>query len=163
MHVIWLISILIGFSFLMPNIYGEKITQNLDGGMDVEITYSDEIVIGRDGILSILVKNNGWEDKQDISFQFSSQDNAIITKPSDQISIDKLTQGGSYGGKIDLLTGDDIAPGIHFLNLKYSHVLVVNNETPQSPIFHDIAIPITIKENANVMIHTKTPESISQD
>ena len=36
--------------------------------MDLEISYPDEIVVGRDGIISILIKNNGWEDKQDISF-----------------------------------------------------------------------------------------------
>ena len=47
-----------------------------------------------------------------------------------------------------------------FLNIKYSHVLVANNETPQPATFHDIAIPITIKEDPGVVIYTKTPESI---
>ena len=46
------------------------------------------------------------------------------------------------------------------MNIKYSQVLVSNNETPQEPFFHDIAIPITIKEDPHVTIHTKTPESI---
>ena len=59
-----------------------------------------------------------------------------------------------------MLIPSDANPGIHFLNLKYSQVLIANNETPQSPTFHDIAIPITIKKDASVTIYTKTPESI---
>ena len=128
--------------------------------MDIEITYPEEIVVGREGIISILVKNNGWEDKQDISFVFSSAISSLVTEPSDNITIDKLAQGGSYGENINLQIPSDANPGIHFLNLKYSQVLVANNEIPQPAIFHDIAIPITIKENASVTIYTKMPESI---
>ena len=144
----------------MPNTYAETITQNLEGGMDIEITYPEEAVVGRQGIISILVQNNGWEDKQDISFIFSSQDNALAIGTSNSINIDKIVQGGSYGGNIEFLILNDTSPGIHFLNLKYSHILVANNKTPQPAIFHDIAIPITIKDTANVIISTKIPESI---
>ena len=83
-----------------------------------------------------------------------------IVESLDSITIDKLTQGGSYGENIKLQILIDTSPGIHFLNLKYSQVLVANNEIPQPAIFRDIAIPITIKENVSVMIYTKTPESI---
>ncbi len=160
MNLLWTIPLVIGFIILLPNIHAEIITHNLDGGMDIEITYPDEIIVGRDGVISILIKNNGWEDKQDISFVVSNQDSALVTGPSDSIVIDKLAQEGSYGGNIDLSIPNDASPGIHFLNIKYSQVLVANNETPQPAIFHDIAIPITIKEDASVTIHTKTPESI---
>ena len=44
--------------------------------------------------------------------------------------------------------------------MKYSQVLVANNQTPQPAIFNDIALPITIKEDPNVTISTTTPESI---
>ena len=57
----------VGFVTLIPNIYAEKITQNFEGGMDVEISYPDEIIVGREETISILIKNNGCEDKQDIS------------------------------------------------------------------------------------------------
>ena len=159
-NLVWLIPLLIGFFILLPNVHAEKIMQNLDGGMDIEITYTKEIVVGREGNLSVLVKNNGWEDKQDISLVFSSQNNAIDTEKSGSITIKKLAQGGSYGGNIDLVVSRDASFGIHFLNLKYSHVLVANNETPQPVAYHDIAIPITVKEDANVSIYTKMPESI---
>lgn len=156
-----MIPLLIGLFILLPNIHAETLTQNLEGGMDIEITYPEEMVVGREGNISILVKNNGWEDKQDISFVFSLSDiPSLIIKPSDNIIIDKLTQGGSYGENIRLQIPSDASHGIHFLNLKYSQVLVANNEIPQPAIFHDIAIPITIKENVSVMIYTKTPESI---
>ena len=160
MNPLWIFFLLIGLVVLIPNAHADTVIQNLEGGMDIEITYPDEIIVGREGVISILVKNNGWEDKQDISFMFSSQDNALSLGESNSIIIDKLTQGGSYGGNIDVLVPNNANPGIYFLNIKYSHVLVANNETPQPIIFHDIAIPITIKEDANVVIYTKTPESI---
>ena len=160
MKLLWMIPLVIGLVVLLPNINAETIKQNLEGGMDIEIIYPDEVVIGREGIISVLIKNNGWEDKEDIMFVFSNQDNSLVVEPLDRITIDKLTQGGSYGGNIDLRIPNDASPGIHFLNLKYSHVLVTNNEIPDPLTFHDIAIPITIKEDANVTIYTKTPESI---
>lgn len=161
MNPLWIIPVLIGVFVLLPNVHAETITQNLEGGMDIEITYPKEVVVGREGVISILVKNNGWEDKQDISFTFSLSDTpAFIVDPSDGITIDRLTQGGSYGENISLRIIDNAKPGVYFLNIKYSQVLVANNETPQAPTFHDIAIPITIKENANVKINTKMPESI---
>ena len=161
MNLFWIgLSALIVLFTLLPDIHAETITHNFEGGMDIEIIYPDEIVIGRQGTISILVQNNGWEDKQDISFIFSSQDITPTKELFDTIRIDKLTQGGSYGGNVKFFIPSDIHPGIHFLNLKYSQVLVSNNEIPQPAIFHDIAIPITVKENANVIINTKTPESI---
>lgn len=159
-NLFWLVPLLIGLFTLLPGVHAEKIIHNLDGGMDIEITYTKEIVAGREGNLSFLVKNNGWEDKQDISLVFSSQDNAIDAGPSDRITIEKLAQGGSYGGNVDLLISRDASFGLHFLNLKYSHVLIANNETPQPAVFHDIAIPITVKEDASVRVYTKMPESI---
>ena len=159
-NLFWLVPLVIGLFILLPSAHSEKIIHNLDGGMDIEITYTNEIVAGREGNLSVLVKNNGWEDKQDISLVFSSQDNTIDTGPSDSITIKKLAQGGSYGGNIDLLISKDANFGLHFLNLKYSQVLVANNETPQPTVFHDIAIPITVKEDASIRIYTKMPESI---
>ena len=161
MNPIWIIPLLVGLFVILPNIYADTITQNLEGGMDIEITYPDEVVVGREGIVSFLVKNNGWEDKQDIAFVFSLSDiPGLVIEPSNGIIIDKLAQGGSYGENVNLYITNDASTGIHFLNIKYSHVLVANNETPQEPFFHDIAIPITIKEDPSVTIHTKTPESI---
>jgi len=160
MNFLLMIPLLIGLIVLLPNINAEKIIHNLEGGMDVEIIHPNEVVVGRESVISFLVKNNGWEDKQDISFVFSSHDNILAKGLSDSIIIDKLAQGGTYGESIDLLIPSNAKSGIHFLNLRYSQVLVANNEFPQPAIFHDIAIPIMIKEDPSVMIYTKTPESI---
>jgi len=146
--------------FLLPNVYGETINQSMEGSMDIQITHPDESIIGRIASISILIKNNGWEDKQDISFIFTSQDNAMIPVSDNSIAIDKLSQGGSYGENIDFKISSDINPGIHFLNVKYSQVLVSNNKEPQEPIVHDIAIPIVLKEEPSVRIHTTIPEAI---
>ena len=160
MNRFWIAPFLIGLFFMIPSIHGETLVQNLEGGMDIEVTHPDEIVVGREGIISILVKNNGWEEKQDISFEFSLSDiPGLIVEPNN-VTIEKLAEGGSYGENVILNITNDASPGIHFLNIKYSQVLVANNETPQDPFYHDIAIPITIKEDPNVTIHTKTPESI---
>ncbi|MHA7733501.1 COG1361 family protein [Nitrosopumilus sp. S6] len=160
MNQFWIVPFLVGLFFLIPSIHAETLVQNLEGGMNIEITHPDEIVVGREGIISILVKNNGWEEKQDISFEFSlSEIPGLIVEPN-KVIIEKLATGGSYGENVNLNITKDASPGIHFLNIKYSQVLVSNNETPQKPFYHDIAIPIIIKEDPNVTIHTKTPESI---
>ena len=164
MNFLWIIFLLVGIFVFFPSIHAETLTQNLEGGMDIQITYPEEIVVGREGVVSILIKNNGWEEKEKISFGFSlSAIPALIIKPSDTITLDKLAEGGSYGENINLQIPNDASPGIHFLNMKYSHVLVANNETPQPPFFHDIAIPITIIEDPSIIIRTKMPESIFSD
>src|SRR3989344_9079632 len=151
---------LLGGFVLLPNVYGETINQSMEGSMDIQITHPDESIIGRIVSISILIKNNGWEEKQDISFIFTSQDNAMVPVSDNSIRIDKLSQGGSYGESIDFKISSDINPRIHFLNVKYSQVLVSNNKEPQKPIVHNIAIPIVLKEEPSVIIHTTIPEAI---
>lgn len=56
MNLLWMFPLLIGLVVLLPDIHAETITQNLDGGMDIEITYPDDVVVGREGIISVLVK-----------------------------------------------------------------------------------------------------------
>ena len=160
MRSLWIALLILGLFVLAPNVYAETLVQNLEGGMDIEITHPDEIVVGREGIISILVKNNGWEEKQDISFEFLVSDIPGLNVDPKNIMIDKLAEGGSYGENINLNITNDASPGIHFLNIKYSQILVANNKTPQEPFFHNIAVPITIKEDPNVRIYTKIPESI---
>lgn len=151
---------LLGIFVLLSNAYGETINQSMEGSMDIQLTYPDKTIIGRTAAVSVLIKNNGWEDKQDISFVFTSQDNAIIPVLDNSIRIDKLSQGGSYGENIDFKISSDANPGTHFLNVKYSQVLVSNNKEPQQSIIHDIAIPIIIKEEPSVIIHATAPEAI---
>jgi hypothetical protein len=149
-----------GILVFLPNVHGEMINQGMEGGMDVQIMYPDELVMGRIASISILVKNNGWEDKQNITFLFASQDNAVIPISTSMITINKLSRGGSYGGNIDFEIPTNINAGIHFINVKYSQILVSNNKEPQESVFHDIAIPIVVKEEPEVIIHINTPEII---
>ncbi len=161
MNLFWIIPLLAVFLMLVSDAHANTETMNVEGGVEVEITYPGEIVAGREGIVSILVRNNGWEDKQDISFVFSLPDVPSITvEPSEGITIDRLAQGGSYGKNVSLQVAEETRPGVYFLNMRYTHVLVANNETPQDPFIQDIAISITIKEDASVTVITKTPESI---
>lgn len=151
---------LLGTFVLLSNAYGDTINQSMEGSMDIQITHPEESIIGRIASVSVLIKNNGWEDKQDISFIFTSQDNVIIPVSNNIIRIDKLSQGGSYGENIDFKISSDANPGIHFINVKYSQVLVSNNKEPQQSVTNDIAIPIIIKEKSSVIIHTTAPEAI---
>lgn len=144
----------------LPSAFADTKNLTMEGSMDITITYPNEAVIDRIVSISILVENKGWEDKQDISFVFTSQDNALVPLISNNITIKKLSQGGSFGGNIDFQVSENANPGTNFLNVKYSQILVANNENPQEKIFQDVAIPITIKEKPNVIIYTKTPESI---
>lgn len=152
--------LLLGFFVLVSSAYGETINQSMEGSMDIQITHPDEAIVGRITSISVLIKNNGWEDKQDISFTFTSQDNSMIPVLDNSIIIKKLSQGSSFGGSIDFKISSDVNPGIHFLNVKYSQILVSNNKEPQEPIVYDIAIPIVVKNEPSVIIHTITPEAI---
>lgn len=152
--------LLLGFFVLVSSAYGETINQSMEGSMDIQITHPDEAIVGRIASISVLIKNNGWEDKQDISFIFTSQDNSMIPILDNNITIKKLSQGSSFGGSIDFKISSDVNPGIHFLNVKYSQVLVSNNKEPQEPSVYDIAIPIVVKNEPSVIIHTITPEAI---
>jgi len=152
--------LLLGFFVLVSSVYGETVNQSMEGSMDIQITHPDEAIVGRIISISVLIKNNGWEDKQDISFTFTSQDNSMIPVLDNNITIKKLSQGSSFGGSIDFKISSDVNPGIHFLNVKYSQILVSNNKEPQEPIVYDIAIPIVVKNEPSVIIHTITPEAI---
>ena len=103
--------------------------------------------------------NNGWEDKQDVIFIFS-QDGAIIPFSKNEIQIEKISAGGSYGETIDFRIASDASVGSHFINLDYSQVLLANNEQAQPPTQTNIAIPIFIKQQPEVTIHTITSESL---
>jgi len=148
------------FVLAFPVVFGQEISQSMEGSVDIKITYPETAILGRIISIAVYVENNGWEDKKDISFDFFSKDGSIIPISSNEIIIEKLSQGGSFGSNLDFEISENAKPGVHFLNVKYSQILVANNETPQPTIFRDIAIPINLKEQPKVIIYTKTPESI---
>ncbi|KAG2478682.1 MAG: conserved exported protein of unknown function [Nitrosopumilales archaeon] len=144
---------------LIPSAEAETINLTMEGGMDIEITYPSKAILDRTISISFLVENNGWEDKQDVVFVFGSS-NTIVPIQKNEIQIDKISAGGSYGETVDFKIAEDASPGSHFLNLEYSQVLLANNEEPQPATQANIAIPILIKEQPKVTIHTVTPESL---
>ena len=144
---------------MIPVAEAATIKQTMEAGMDVEITHPDVAVIDRTITISFLIKNNGWEDKQDVTFTFSPS-NTIIPVEKDSIQIEKIAAGGSYGETIDFRIATDASLGSHFLNLEYSQVLLANNEEAQPPTQTNIAVPILIKDKPKITIHTVTPESL---
>jgi len=144
---------------LIPSAEAETINLTMEGGMDIKITYPSKAIIDRTISISFLVENNGWEDKQDVVFVFGSS-NTIVPIQKNEIQIDKISAEGSYGETVDFKIAADASPGSHFLNLEYSQVLLANNEEPQPATQANIAIPILIKEQPEVTIHTVTPESL---
>ena len=144
---------------IIPSVDAAIIKLTMEGSMDIQITHPDSAIIDRTILISFLVENNGWEDKQDIIFVFSPDD-VIIPIDDNEIQIDKISAGGSYGETVDFRILSDASPGSHFVNLEYSQVLLANNEEPQPPTHANIAIPILLKEQPKVTIHTVTPESL---
>ena len=151
--------ILLLFIVIIPTADAATIKQTMEGGMDVAITHPDVAVIDRIITISFLVKNNGWEDKQDVTFTFGPS-NVIISVEKDSIQIEKIAAGGSYGETVDFRITSDASLGSHFLNLEYSQVLLANNEEAQPPTQTNIAVPILIIDRPRVTIHTATPESL---
>ncbi len=148
------------FTIYLPSAEAETIKQTMEGSMDLQITHPESSIVRRTFSISVLIENNGWEDKQDISLIITNTDNSIIAVDSNEIRIDRLSTEGTYGSTIDFQVSSNATVGTHFLNILYSQVLVKNNEEPQMPTSKNIAIPIMIKEQPKVTIHTITPETI---
>lgn len=148
------------FLISLDSAEGKTITQTMEGGMDLEIVHPESVPIARTFSISILIKNNGWEDKKDISLLLTNPDNSIIPVNKNEIIIERLSTAGSYGRTIDFQISNDASVGTHYLNILYSQVLVKNNEEPQKPTINNIAIPIIIKQLPKINIHTITPDII---
>lgn len=144
----------------MPAVYGETIQFTIEGGMDIQISHQNSVIVGRTFPISILVENNGWEDKSDVSFVITGSSESIKPVSKNKIQIDRISAGGSYGDSLDFEVLSNATIGKHFLNLVYSQVLVANNIDPQEPVRTNLALPIMIKSQPKVTIHTTTPESI---
>lgn len=148
------------FMMYFSNAWAVTITQTMEGSMDLQLIHPESVPIGRTFSISVLIENKGWEDKQDISLILSNPDGSIIPVDKSDMIIERLSTAGSYGRTINFQISDDATAGTHFLNILYSQVLVKNNEEPQNPTTSNIAIPIIIKEQPKVTIHTITPEMI---
>ena len=145
---------------VIPYSYAETLRQSMEGGMDLEITYPDSVMNERMFSIAILLQNNGWENKQDISFTLSNPDGAFISYGENTIIIDELTTTSSFGTTIDYQVSKTANEGSHFLNIDYTQILVSNNVDPMEPTQTNIALPITIFGEPMVVIQTVTPESI---
>jgi len=148
------------FIIVFPVAEAETIKQTMEGSLDLEINHPDSVINGRTFSVSILLKNNGWEDKQEISIVLTNPDGSIVPVDNNEIKVDRLSTGGSYGRTIDFKVLLDASQGTHFLNVLYSQVLVSNNEDPLAPTSSNIAIPIIVEDQPKVTIHTITPEAI---
>ncbi|HWP78042.1 MAG: hypothetical protein AB1299_06240 [Thermoproteota archaeon] len=142
-----------------PSIYAATIKQTMEGGVDVSIQYPDTVIAGKDFSISIFIQNNGWEDKQDIKFTATSQDESIKVK-NQTLTIVRLSKGGSFGGVLEFATSENSKIGTNYINALYSQVLLSNNETPMPPFQQNIAIPVEIKGTAEIQINTVAPSAI---
>ena len=144
----------------VPLSYAETLTQTFDGGMDLEITYPESVMISRAFSISIHLENNGWENKQDISFVIANPDSAFKSLSNETIRIEQLTTTSSFGTTLDYEVSKNASEGTHFLNVSYSQVLVSNNVDPMPATKTTIALPIMVLKEPIVKIQTTTPESI---
>jgi hypothetical protein len=135
------------------------IKQTMDGAMDLTIEYPDSVIAGRDFAVSVFVQNNGWEDKQAVTFAVELQSTSILAK-NQTIFVERLSKSGSFGGTLEFSTMPQSELGTNYLNGLYSHVLLSNNETPQAAFQKNIAIPILIKAEPELQLNTITPSSI---
>ena len=147
----------------VPLVYAETLTQTFDGGMDLEIIYPESVMNGRIFSISMHLENNGWENKQDISFVITNTDSAFKSLSDETITIEQLTTTSSFGTTLDYEVSKNTNEGTHFLNILYSQILVSNNVDPMPATETTIALPITVLKEPVVKIQTTTPESIFSD
>ena len=146
--------------FTIPTVYAETFNQSMEGGMDLEITYPESVMKQRTFSISILLQNNGWENKEDISFVLDNPDAAFVTQVNETILIDELTTTSSFGTTIDYEVVNNANEVIHFLNIDYRQVLLSNNIEPMPFTQTNIALPILVSGEPVISIETVTPESI---
>ena len=146
--------------FTIPTVYAETFNQSMEGGMDLEITYPESVMKQRTFSISILLQNNGWENKENISFVLNNPDAAFVTQVNETILIDELTTTSSFGTTIDYEVVNNANEGIHFLNIDYRQVLLSNNIEPMPFTQTNIALPILVSGEPVISIETVTPESI---
>ena len=146
--------------FTIPTVYAETFNQSMEGGMDLEITYPESVMKQRTFSISILLQNNGWENKEDISFVLNNPDAVFVTQVNETILIDELTTTSSFGTTIDYEVVNNANEGIHFLNIDYRQVLLSNNIEPMPFTQTNIALPILVSGEPVISIETVTPESI---
>ena len=154
------ILIFSSFCIPLPMVYAEDVTETFEGGMDLQITYPESVMIGRIFSVAIHLENNGWENKQDISFAISNPDFAFKSLGDEIITIEELTTSSSFGTTLDYEVSKNTNEGTHFLNISYSQVLVSNNVDPMPVTKTAIALPIMVIKEPVVTIQTTTPESI---
>jgi len=155
-----LFLIFLGSVISIPLVYAETLTQTFDGGMDLEIIHPESVMIDRTFSISIHLENNGWENKQDISFVITNTDYTFKPLSDETITIEQLTTTSSFGTTLDYQVSKDASEGIHFINISYSQVLVSNNIDPMPATKTTIALPIMVLKEPIVKIQTTTPESI---
>ena len=73
------VLILSSFGIPMPMANAEDVTETFEGGMDLQITYPESVMIGRTFSVAIHLENNGWENKQDISFTITNPDSCFYS------------------------------------------------------------------------------------
>jgi len=154
------ILIFSSFCIPLPMVYAEDVTETFEGGMDLQITYPESVMIGRIFSVAIHLENNGWENKQDISFAITNPDFAFKSLGDEIITIEELTTSSSFGTTLDYEVSTNTNEGTHFLNISYSQVLVSNNVDPMPATKTAIALPIMVMKEPIVTIQTTTPESI---
>ena len=140
--------------------FGETITQTYEGAMDLEISYPDSVFVDREFPLSVFIRNNGWEDKENIQINILADNPNIQALSENKITVEKLFEGGTYGKTLEFKVLKGTQPGKYFLNADYSHVLVKNNEEPQPPTNTNIAIPLSVEESPKVSVYAKTAQTV---
>ncbi len=133
------VLILSSFGIPMPIVNAEDMTETFEGGMDLQITYPESVMIGRTFSVAIHLENNGWENKQDISFTITNPDSAFIALGSEIHKIPELTTSSSFGTTLDYEVS------------KNANVPATNTA---------IALPIMVVKEPVVTVQTTTPESI---
>jgi hypothetical protein len=151
--------LVVTFAITTQGAQAATIKQTMEGGVDVTVDHPDAVIAGRDFTISVFVKNNGWEDKQNVEFAITSADESIQAK-NQTLEVERLSKDGSFGGVLEFTTSDTSQIGMHYVNVVYSQILLSNNETPTPLLQKNIAIPIGIKGAPEIQLNTVTPSAI---
>ena len=133
--------------------YGGTVEQVMEGSMNLEITYPDSVTANKTFPVTVLIQNDGWEAKHNITLAFYPT-SSLASADREVIHISMIPQGGSHGSTLEFTTVPNALPGTHYINIDYSQTLADNLQETS------IAVPILVRERSMVDTHAVLPESI---
>lgn len=151
-----LFFVIIVFIFLIPFFPDAHSTTKIvtEGYVNTSITYPEGIVRGSEFNISFLTENTSSTDRHNATMNVFLPEKIFSSKNDLGFFLERVAGTSSYGKTITIQSFPNSTLGQHFINVNLSHI-DSNGER-----FSSIALPITVREEPEVIIEIIVQDSI---